>query len=96
VRGIKGEQQGTPYAHHHLGVVERPMRAIVNGVRTLLADTKFPQALWVELGMIAVKTQIIKFTKTMRNSGVRSRDFRSDGEFEQHKPRKDREGEGII
>jgi hypothetical protein len=42
-------EKGTPYAHHHLGPVERPMLTIANGIRTLLIDTHFPEELWVEL-----------------------------------------------
>ena len=42
-------EKGTPYAHHHLGPVERPMLTIANGIRTLLIDTHLPEELWVEL-----------------------------------------------
>src|SRR5258708_3607292 len=42
-------KKGTPYAHHHLRPVERPILIIVNGIRTLLIDTHLPEELWVEL-----------------------------------------------
>jgi len=47
-------EKGTPYAHYHLGLVERPMFIIANGIRILLIDTHFLEELWVELVKIIV------------------------------------------
>jgi hypothetical protein len=40
-------EKGTPYAHHYLKPVKRPMLTIANEIRTLLIDTYLPEELCV-------------------------------------------------
>src|SRR5258708_7116193 len=42
-------EKRTPYAHHHLRPVKRPILIIANEIRTLLIDTHLPEELEVEL-----------------------------------------------
>jgi hypothetical protein len=42
-------EKGTSYAYYYLGLVERLMLIIANGIRILLIDTHLPEELWVEL-----------------------------------------------
>jgi hypothetical protein len=48
-----------------MGKVERANRTIINTVRTMLIDTKLPQALWPELAKIAVYLRNRSLTKTL-------------------------------
>ena len=59
------QETGIPYAHHQMGKVERANRTIINTVRTMLIDTKLPQALWPELAKTAVYLRNRSPTKTL-------------------------------
>ena len=59
------QETGIPYAHHQMGKVERANRTIINTVRTMLIDTKLPQALWPELAKTAVYLRNRSLTKTL-------------------------------
>src|SRR5260370_19516359 len=58
-------EKGTPYAHHYLGPVERPMLIIANGIRTLLIDTHLSEELWVELIKTIVYLRNRSLTRTL-------------------------------
>jgi hypothetical protein len=58
-------EKGTPYAHHYLGPVERPMFIIANGIRTLLIDTYLSEELWVELVKTIVYLRNRSLTRTL-------------------------------
>jgi hypothetical protein len=47
-------EKRTPYAHHYLKPVERPILTIANKIKTLLIDTHLPDELWVKLVKIIV------------------------------------------
>jgi hypothetical protein len=58
-------EKGTPYAHHYLRPVKRPILVIANEIRTLLIDTHLPEELWIELVKTVVYLRNRSSTRTL-------------------------------